>query len=261
MFSYEWKEHLKHLDAVLTAYEEAGMTLKLRKCQFAKPQIKYLGHYIGNGEMHRDEVKVEAIANMTMPLTKKLLKSFIALCNYYRSYVPQFASIALPLTELTKSKVPNILKPTEIELQTFDKLKTALCSKQLLYSPRYDRPFIVQTDASDYAVGACLSQNDDENNERPIAFASAKLTDTQKRWSTVEKEAYAIIFALHKFDHIVFGSQIILYTDHNPLQYIVACTPRSAKLTRWSLALQRFNITIKFRAGKENANCDALSRL
>ena len=106
-----------------------------------------------------------------------------------------------------------------------------------------------------------LAQIDDEGNERPIMYVSTKLTETQLRWSVIAKESYAVIFALRKFDHIVYGQRIILYTDHNPLQYVTSSLFKDSKLVRWSLALQRYDITIKHRAGVLNANCDCLSRL
>ena len=138
-------------------------------------------------------------------------------------------------------------------------LKKRLCESVDLHRPCGDKPFIIHTDASDFAVGACLSQIIDEV-DAPISFVSAKFTDVQQRWSTIEKEAYAIIFALKKFDYLVFGRQIHLFTDHNPLQYITACTPKSAKLTRWALSLSRYNITIHHIKGSDNVVADFLSR-
>ncbi len=95
--------------------------------------------------------------------------------------------------------------------------------------------------------------------DRPLAFASAKFTDVQKRWSVIEKEGFAVIFALRKFDRLVFGNHIELYTDHNPLQYLVSCIPKSAKLTRWSLALQRYDLVVKHYPGRLNHVADFFS--
>ena len=130
-----------------------------------------------------------------------------------------------------------------------------------MVSPDYSKSFEIYTDASDYAIGACLAQRDDKLVERPVSFFSKKLTDTQKRWSTIEKEAFAVIAILHRLDVIVFGFHILLYTDHNPLTYLVNCLPKSAKLTRWALALQRYDITVLHRSGKDNSNVDSLSRM
>ena len=167
----------------------------------------------------------------------------------------------MPLTELTKGGKAGSISFTSKEREAFLLLKNKLCSSEVLTSPVYDRPFQIQCDASDYAIGCCLSQIDDLGRERPIAFASAKLTDVQRRWSTLEKESYAVIYALRKFDHIVFSSPIVLYSDHNPLVYMASGTPKSAKATRWALSLSRYDLEIKHKSGSENTNADCLSRL
>ena len=101
----------------------------------------------------------------------------------------------------------------------------------------------------------------DNGQEKPIAFASAKLTPTQMNWSTIEREAYAVVFALRKFRNFVFGTKITIFSDHNPLMYLKECAPKSSKLTRWSLGLQEFDITWSFKPGSENQAADCLSRL
>ncbi|GFW46295.1 hypothetical protein TNCV_1387971 [Trichonephila clavipes] len=106
-----------------------------------------------------------------------------------------------------------------------------------------------------------LSQNDEKGKENPIAFFSKKLTETQTRWATIEREAYAVIEALKRFDSWIFGAEIEVISDHNPLTYLTLTTPQSAKLTRWALALQRYNIAISYRKGVKHGNADALSRL
>ena len=113
----------------------------------------------------------------------------------------------------------------------------------------YNKEFGLSTDASDKAVGCCLFQVQEDGTERPICFASSKLDDTQARWSTVEREAYAVIFALKRFRNWIFMSRTTLYSDHNPLTFLTASTPTSAKLARWALALQDFDISFEYRPG------------
>jgi hypothetical protein len=161
---------------------------------------------------------------------------------------------------LTKKHQANAIRFNNDQRAAFLELKKQLCNTVVLYTPRSDRPYIIRTDASDYAIGASLSQLDDEGREHPVAFASSKLTDVQTRWSTIEKEAYAVVFALRKFDVNVFGCHIDLFTDHNPLQYLVTCAPNSAKLTRWALSLSRYDITVTHIPGKDNITADCLSR-
>jgi hypothetical protein len=260
VYSKSWSEHLIHLDGVLTAFSEVGMTLRLSKCKFAKNKVKFIGHEIGSGTRSVIQSKVEAIKIIPEPHNKKLLRSFLGMCAFYRNYIPKYSELALPLTELTKNRQVTNIHFNEVQRAAFIMLKEKLCNSTTLYSPRNDKPFIIRCDSSEYAVGACVAQIDEIGQERPIAFASAKLSEVQRRWSTIEREAYAVIFALQRFDVIVYGSSIVLYTDHNPLQYLAACIPKSAKLTRWSLSLTRYDITVKHIHGKDNVTADCLSR-
>jgi hypothetical protein len=233
----------------------------LSKCRFAHDSVNFVGHVIGSGNKSADNVKIDAIMSMSPPNTKKKWQSFIGMVNYYREYIPNMSELLVPLTELTRKNSPSNTVNDVRVLRAFDDLKRALCSTTVLRTAKYDRDFLIQCDASNYAVGACLAQVDDEGHEHPICFASSKLSDTQQKWSTIEKEGYAIIFALKKFDHVVYGNNIVIYSDHNPLHFLSESVPKSSKLTRWSLALQRYNIKIVHRPGVDNGNADALSRV
>ncbi|GFY17186.1 retrovirus-related Pol polyprotein from transposon opus [Trichonephila clavipes] len=202
----------------------------------AKPYTAFVTHH---GQHSPDPGKVESIKNISVPVTKKEIRSFLGLTSYYREYIPNFASLVLPLTELTKNRVPNIIPWNEAAEQAFTKLKAQLVKAPSLYTPNLSKPYQLYTDASATAIGACLSQNDDKGKENSIAFFSKKLTETQTRRATIEREAYAVIEALKRFDSWIFGDEIEVISDHNPLTYLTLTTPQSAKLTRWALALQR----------------------
>jgi len=148
----------------------------------------------------------------------------------------------------------------QVELDAFNQLKLLLSNAPCLVSPNYDLPFHIYCDSSLRATGCVLLQ-EGTNGMRPIAYASKKFTDVQSRWSVVEREAYGVIYALQQFEVLIFGCEIILFSDHNPLQFLSECIPKSSKLTRWMLAIQRFNITIKHVSGKNNLVADTLSRL
>ena len=121
-------------------------------------------------------------------------------------------------------------------------------------------PFIIRFDSSDYAIASCLSQCMEDGLEKPISFASCKLTDVQRQWSTIEKEAYAVIISLRKFDYLVYGRKILLFSDHNALSYLTVAAPKSAKLTRWALSLSRYDIFVNHIKGKDNVVADCLFR-
>ena len=207
--SESWKEHLKHLEDVLFSIQKSGLTLKLSKCVFGKAKVKWLGHLLGSGVKEVDQDKVSAIQNIPLPNTKKELRHFLGLCGYYRAFIPSYAEVALPLTELTKSRNMFCLDCPSKAYDAFIRLKEALMSSHVLIAPDFHDPFIVQTDASDYAVGVCLAQLRN-GCERPIAYASRKLSETQQRWSTIEKESYAVIFALQRFEHYLIGAKMLI---------------------------------------------------
>ena len=181
--------------------------------------------------------------------------------RYYHGHIPNFLEITLPLTELTKKKFSNSVKLNDEQRSAFLRLEEALVKAKDLYVPRYDRKFVIVRDASQYTVAGVLSQYDDHGIEHPILFSSKKLTSTQINWSVIEKEAYAVIYSLYTFDVYVFGSEIELFTDHNLLTYLTSCSTSSAKLMRWYLAIQRYNIKIVHKSGKLNVFADCFSRM
>ncbi|GFU57547.1 retrovirus-related Pol polyprotein from transposon 17.6 [Trichonephila clavipes] len=225
VFSKTWEQHMKHLCVVFQTIQRVGFTIKLKKCNFAKRRVKFLGHVVGSGQHSPDPGKVESIKNISVPTTKKEIRSFL------------------------------------VAEQAFTKLTAQLVKAPSLYTPNLSKPYQLYTDASATAIGACLSQIDEKGKENPIAFFSKKLTETQTRWATIEREAYAVIEALKRFDSWIVGAKIEVISDHNPLTYLTLTTPQSAKLTRWALALQRYNIAISYRKGVKHGNADALPRL
>jgi hypothetical protein len=196
-----------------------------------------------------------------VPTTKKLVKQVLGFVGSYRQYVNDFAGLAQTLTDLTSKNLPETITWTELEQNSFDALKIAIKQDVILYAFEIGTCFSLYCDSSEWAVGAVLTQSDSQGVDRPISFISQKLSATQRRWATIEKEAYAIIWALNKLKEIIIGSKIIIYTDHNPLTYLTESTAKSAKLIRWSLALQKFEIELRYKKGKFNVVADALSRL
>jgi len=150
----------------------------------------------------------------------------------------------------------------ESQTQAYEELRQAMCSPPVMMAPRWGQPFYLQTDACGVAVGCCLGQWDTEGGEHPVAYASQKLTKTQSQWATIEKEAYAVTWALQKYRSVIFGADITVYVDHNPLTFLVESAPKSAKLTRWMLALQEFNIKLEYKRGQTvHQVADCLSRI
>ena len=164
--------------------------------------------------------------------------------GFFRSYIPDFSTIAKPLTDLTRKNEPANVVWTKAHQMTFDERKERLCREPCLFTSDVYKPWFLQCDGSGCEVGACIGQDYSEGCERPVAYASQKLTPTQRAWSTNEREACAAIWALKRFETWL--------SDHNPLTYVVECAPKSAKLTRCVLALQEFDLVFKYGKGTQH---------
>ena len=196
-----------------------------------------------------------------MPEDKKQVRSFLGLAGYYRRFIPDFATVAAPLTDLTKSSEPQRVNWTSKCGEAFEKLKAALCSSPVLWSPDFSRSFVLQTDASDVGVGAVLSQRDDEGQDHPISFFSRKLLPRECNYSTIEKECLAIKLSIQAFQVYLIGRPFVIQTDHRALQWLNSMKDSRSRLTRWSLSLQPFEFKVEHRKGHENSNADTLSRI
>ncbi|GFW45275.1 hypothetical protein TNCV_4733831 [Trichonephila clavipes] len=192
IFSKNWEEHLLHLDTILTKLSELNFTVNLKKCAFGKTQIKYLGHIIGSGKHEPDPEKTAVINNLPVPKTKKELRSVLGLCNYYREYIPKYSELVYSIDGTHQKRVPDSIPWTEKHDSSFHLLKKALVEAPSLYSPVPDKPYTIHSDASQIGIAACLSQKCGDKCY-PIAYASQKLSKTQQSWSTIEREAFAIV--------------------------------------------------------------------
>jgi hypothetical protein len=190
-----------------------------------------------------DPKKIEAVKNCPRPQNKKEVKSVLGFFGYYRKYIRNFGKIAHPLTELTKLDKEFVWGPEQED--AFQTLKDKLTSAPILAHPDFSEEFIVQTDASGYGIGVVLGQTqwvDGKRKEVVIAYGSQHFTDTQSKWSTLDKELYAIIYALKTYHHYLYGPKFTVYTDHQSL--ILLKNPlkvETAKVTRWVLQTQLYD--------------------
>ena len=257
--SSSWRNHLKHLEEVFRRLAAAGLTIKQSKCIFASRDCTYLGYRIGRGGVRSEKSKVQAIADMMRPQTKKDVRTFLGMTGYYRRFIRDYATIAEPLTDLTKKTLPEKIVWNERLKLAFQRLKKVLMTAPLMKNPDFTRTFVLQTDASGVGVGAVLSQGEEE--DQPIAYFSRKLLPREKSYSTVEKECLAIVLAVKNFKAYLLGRSFIVQTDHRALQWLNQFKEKNTRLTRWSLILQPYNFIVQHRRGQANANADALSRL
>ena len=257
--STEWENHLSQVQKVLEALREAGLTANPSKCKLAYSETKYLGYTIGRGLVKPQEAKLRAIQDWPRPVTKRQVKSFIGLANYYRRFVPNFSDLVAPLTDLTAKKLPRMMKWSREAEEAFMGIKKALCAHPVLTVPDLNKEFVVQTDASEVGLGAVLSQVQ-KGEEHPILYSSRKLFLHERRYSTLEKECLAVKWALETLRYYLIGRKFTLVTDHAPLQWMARNKETNSRVTRWFLSLQAFNFHVVHRAGRNHGNADALSR-
>uniref|UniRef100_A0A8C1MWX3 Gypsy retrotransposon integrase-like protein 1 n=1 Tax=Cyprinus carpio TaxID=7962 RepID=A0A8C1MWX3_CYPCA len=258
--SEAWDEHLDRLRRVLSELRRAGLTANPRKCHLALSEAKYLGYQVGRGLIRPQDKKVEAIHAAPRPTTKTQVRAFLGLAGYYRCFIPNFSSLAAPLTDLTRKGQPEKVCWTPSAEEAFSQVKAALTSSPVLRAPDFSCPFLLQTDASDTGLGAVLSQIQ-EGEEHPIIYISRKLSPAERKYAAVEKEALAIRWAVLELRYYLLGRKFTLVTDHAPLQWMARAKDTNARVTRWFLALQDFHFEVRHRAGAANANADGLSRI
>ena len=179
--SETWEDHLLQLREVLKRLAEAGLQIKMGKCQFGMTSCDYLGHRIGHSKLQPNEAKVSAIQDFKIPKRKKDLRAILGLAGYYGCFVPHYADIAAPLTDLTGKLHPDKLQWEEQHQAAFSVLKEKLKKDTVVTGPDNRKPFVLQTDASEIGIGPVLSQVDEHEQDRPVAYYSRKLKKAEKK--------------------------------------------------------------------------------
>ena len=258
VFSNTWQEHLTHLDDTLSKLERAGLKLKISKCAFDCQSIKCLGHIIDEQGLHPDPDKISSISSIPAPIDVSGVRSFLGMTNYFRQFIKDYATICLPLIELTKKRSRFLWTP---ECQdAFDQLKRCLTEDPCLIMPDYSKPFILHTDWSKGAIGAVLSQISDDDLEHPVAYACRVLTSPERNYAPTEGECLALVWAVKKFRPYLHGKRFTVFTDHSALQRLNRARFTNSKLERWALCLQEHSFQILYKKGVENTVADCLSR-
>ena len=265
IFSRNVEDHLHHVDEVLTLLRRAGVSLKLKKCDFFRDRVSYLGHVVTPGKLSVATETSKAFEEVKFPENITQLRSFLGAANVYRRFVKDFSKIAKPLSAMTqKDAKPNWSSPTKPQLDAFETLRDNLITPPVLALPKPGRPFLIDTDASAYQLGAVLLQQQDETNPNdyvPIGYFSKTLSDTECNYSTTERECFAVVWALLTLRPYIEGTRFLVRTDHNALKWLMTLTDPSGRLTRWRLRLSEFDYEIVYRPGRKHQVPDALSRL
>jgi Reverse transcriptase (RNA-dependent DNA polymerase)/RNase H-like domain found in reverse transcriptase/Integrase zinc binding domain/Integrase core domain/Chromo (CHRromatin Organisation MOdifier) domain len=260
IFSRTWDQHLKDLDAVFRALHDAGVTIKLEKCEFARNRMNFLGHTIipGVGCTPQDE-KIRAIRDWMVPDGKAKLHSFLQTAGFNRKYIKNFAAVSNPLWELTRKE--SKWEWTTEHMAAFVKLKMLLTSKPVLHFPNFELPFRIRTDASRDGIGATLVNVLPDGSERVVAYASWALSRYEKKYGLPELEGLGIRKATDRWRPYVFGRHFEIFTDHFSNQFLQrGGSTKNDRLERWAMWLQQFDYTIVYQKGKHLGDVDGLSR-
>ena len=248
---------LERLEHVFQRLQEAGLKLKPSKCNFFQKEVHFIGHVVSEEGIHTDPGKIAVVQDWPVPTTQKQVRSFLGLCSYYRRFIKGFADIARPLHKLTEKT--SRYEWNDLCQQSFDVLKKALTSAPILSYPKPQGQFILDTDASHEAVGAVLSQVQDEV-EHVLGYFSKSLSKTERVYCVTRKELLAVVMALKHFHPYLYGRKVILRTDNSAVSWMRSLKAPKGQTARWLERVAEYDLEVVHRARKSHGNADALSR-
>lgn len=252
------QDHEIKLRNIFERLDKNNLKLQLDKCEFMRKEVAYLGHVITENGVKPNPDKIQVIKNFPTPKNQKDIKSFLGLVGYYRRFIKDFSTITKPLTKLLKKETQFNWQPNQQE--AFNTLRIKLISEPILKYPDFSKEFLLTTDASNFAIGAILSQGD-IGSDLPIAYSSRTLNKAESNYSTTERELLAIVWATNHFRPYLYGRRFKIITDHRPLVWLFNVKDPGSKLVRWRLKLEEYDYEIIFKPGRANTNADCLSRL
>ena len=252
----DFPSHVTNLKLVFDRFREYGIKLKAQKCELCTKETTFLGRKVNKDGLSIGDEYIKTIENWEPPRNAKQVEQFLGFTNYHRTFIKDFSKMAAPLTEITGKKM---WKWKEEQQQSFEMLKQALQTTPVLALPNKDDQFILDTDASDKAIGAELLQVQN-GQERVIAYGSFTLSTAQRKYCTTRKELLAVVRFTQHFRHYLLGREFILRTDHNSLRWLMNFKEPQGQLARWLEVLSQYHMTIKHRSGNKHTNADVLSR-
>ena len=266
VFSETPEEHVECLKAVFEKISKAGLKLKPSKCEFFKSRINYLGHIVSRNGIETDPKKIEAIQKCPRPKTAHDVCSFLGFTNYYRKFIYKYAQKAHPLNKLISGenakKRYKKIKWDDSHEQAFRNLKSICMDTPVLAYANYKKPFRLNTDASKVGLGAILYQQQEDGTFRVVSYASRSLLKTEKNYDAHKLEFLALKWSVtERFHEYLYGGNFEVFTDNNPLTYVLTSAKLDATGERWIATLANYNFKIFYKAGKLNLDTDTLSRI
>ena len=270
IFSDTKEKHIKRLEAVFQKLMAAGLKLKPTKCFFFRDEIEYLGHVVSGKGISANPKKIEAVTKWPTPKTVYDVRSFLGFVGYYRRFIKNFSKITKPIREVItglenqskRAAQKTYIEWTDLANAAFDNLKTMCVSTPILAYPDYQLPFTLHTDSSTDGLGAVLYQKQD-GKQRVIAYASRSVSKAESNYPAHKLEFLASKWAVcEKFHEYLYGTKPFeVFTDNNPLTYVLTSAKLDACGQRWVAKLANYNFSIKYRCGVSNTEADALSRI
>ena len=258
IYSETFEDHLDHLKEVFSRLRQAGLTVNPDKVSLVSSSLSFLGHIISPSGVIVNPDRTLKIRQFAEPKNVKQVARFIGMVNYFRKFIPEFSRIAEPLNNLRKKDVK--FRWEEAQQEAFDSLKRALISPPVLAVPNFQERFILQTDASATALAAVLLQ-ESSGSRRAVAYASRTLTFQERKYSTYELEALAVLFGTEKFKFYLEHSEFSLETDNKALSWVLSRPRKTGRIARWAVRLSAFKFTVQHIKGVDNSVADALSRM
>lgn len=239
--------------------KDNNLTVNPDKLEGPCTKIKFIGRVFDCDGQHPDEAKIDVINNLQIPKTVKEVRSLVGLVTWYAHFIKDFSSLMAPITSLIKKKAQKVQWTEEAD-QAFIKIKKVLTSEPILRPPSYDKPFLIQCDASQVGIGAVLVQVDENSKEYAISYYSHKLSKDEQKYHAYERECLAVLKALDHFKPYVYLQPLVIITDHHSLTQTLNYKGKSGRLLRWSLMLQPHAHQIVHRSGSQMVVADLLSR-
>lgn len=252
-----FEKHLFLLDEVFRRLREANITVSFDKCQFCRPEMKFLGYVVDRNGLHVDPEKVTAMLELPVPKTVSDVRRLVGTFSWYRRFIADFSTIIAPITNLLK-KSSKFVWSEECE-ESFKRIKEFLVTAPILTCPDYSKPFVVQTDASGFGLGAVLTQPSPDG-DKVVCYLSRSLSKQERRYTTTERECLAVLWAIEKLRPYLEGVEFTVLTDHWSLIWLQNLKDPTGRLARWAVKLQQFQFKILHRKGKDMVVPDALSR-
>lgn len=254
------EEHFDLLQKVAERLRKANLTISVEKSKFCQKSVKYLGFILSETGISVDAAKIQPILDYPTPKCVKDIRRLLGIAGFYQRFIENYSEILIPISDLLK-KLKGKFQWTEAAEEALLALKSALTSPPILANPNFNEKFVIETDSSDIAVGAVLTQNL-EGKRRCIAYFSKKLSSTQRKYAATERECLAVLMAIDHFRPFIEGTHFTIMTDAMSLTFLktMSINSRSPRLARWAMKIQDLDVEFVYKKGKDNITADALSR-